>query len=105
MTEAAGKVREAAATHTPGHWRTGGHYITAHIGDKQTWIATVKRTDASDAEGEANACLIAAAPDLLSALRGILENIEPDCHTPDCPDCGAWRAARAAIARATGAGQ
>lgn len=35
---------------------------------------------------------------LESALTGILENVEPDCGVPDCPDCAAWRPARQALA-------
>jgi hypothetical protein len=53
------------------------------------------------AEAEANARLIAAAPDLLVALRNLLDDTQHrdhDCGDGPCP----VRDARAAIAKATG---
>ena len=50
-------------------------------------------------EGAANACLIAAAPELLEALSGLLKAVERGV----LPESGsAQDAARAAIAKATG---
>ncbi|MEA3233864.1 hypothetical protein OP492_04265 [Pseudomonas mosselii] len=52
------------------------------------------------AEGEANAKLIAAAPDLLAALEMALDGCEN--HHPLDADIHSWQdAARAAIAKAT----
>ena len=50
-------------------------------------------------EWEANARLIAAAPDLLEALNGLIEEID-DCAQPS--DWDFYDASRAAIARAKG---
>ncbi len=58
-------------------------------------------------DSEANARLIAAAPQLLEALQGLLRN---HVQLVSCGDCGNWDveaeaeviAARAAIAAATG---
>ena len=89
------------AAHTPGPWMiTGGDSTTAYIDDafgdeggRNYYLAEVSHGDPG--ELKANACLIAAAPDLLAALlaavkAGIIDiDGEPDV-------------ARAAIARATG---
>lgn len=65
--------------------------------------------------GEANARLIAAAPDLLAALKWALSEIghvdisleqyRNGCHAelhPNCPVCAGYQAAKAAIAKAEG---
>lgn len=104
--------------HTPGPWQVEfGHTQTAS--GIQYWQVT----DGSDAiccnqfcyagSAQANACLIAAAPDLLGALAGLLEAYsKPDerlcCDGRDCGCMGstvhqqAEHYARAAIAKATG---
>jgi hypothetical protein len=51
--------------------------------------------------GEANARLIAAAPDLLAALQGMIEYFV-DYSWDDYSDTETLQAARAAIAKATG---
>jgi hypothetical protein len=59
------------------------------------------RTDAD--ELEANARLIAAAPELLEALRDLMPEFESrlgDFESPEWHDC--WNKAVAAIAKATG---
>lgn len=53
---------------------------------------------------EANARLIAAAPELLAALHDCLAFLENDCPL-DLPCAPEIRAARAAIAKATGAAE
>ena len=88
--------------HTPGPWiNLGNGDIIARSenycgGEKD--IASVFLT--SNDEDEWNAQLIAAAPDLLEALRGALEHWPVPSSI--CKDRPAWKAARAAIALATG---
>lgn len=88
--------------HTLGPWiNLGNGDIVARSenycgGEKD--IASVFLT--SNDEDEWNAQLIAAAPDLLEALRGALEHWPVPSSI--CKDRPAWKAARAAIARATG---
>ena len=53
-------------------------------------------------EQEANATLIAAAPDLLAALDEIAGMVESMYATPDAMDDPFWQVARAAIAKAGG---
>jgi hypothetical protein len=77
--------------HTPGPWEFS-----------HTWVQTVdKKTPIANfnfyASTEANARLIAAAPELLEALRNIISDIEPTD-----PNDRLWVGARAAIAKATG---
>ena len=113
----------AAAKHTPGPWthyddsedgKTNRHEIAA-IGKT---VARIYCTNGMEAEDCANARLIAAAPDLLAALRALLQ------QTGNIEVLGEWEAldmnytsrkrvraqvdqviadARAAIASATGA--
>lgn len=83
------------STHTPGPWsrniRAGGKYPTVFSGRNQYVAHVVQQAD--PAETEANIDLIAAAPDLLAALRELLA-LNPHA-------IGA-ASARAAIAKATG---
>lgn len=92
--------------HTPGPWSyhrslhnrsINGAYINASDGSR---IATVSRNaDRHIDEKEANARLIAAAPDLLAALIALMP-ADFDEHPQDfAPE---WHTARAAIGRATG---
>lgn len=70
-------------------------------------VALVVRTDWNDAQIEADARLIAAAPELLESLTALLEHY---VELVNCGDCGKWNpenesevlAARSAIAKATG---
>lgn len=87
---------------TPGPWFVTGSqtkYIEARIGGGMLQeIAAVGPTAADNGYGEqqaANAALIAAAPELLQALEGLLEEVE-GCM------CTYEMAARAAIAKARG---
>lgn len=90
--------------HTPGPW-----FID--IESEKLWDICVDRGEdlwvvvqmtqavgstALTAEDIANARLIAAAPDLLEALKAVLSEVEGCC-------CSSERRARAAIAKATGA--
>lgn len=105
--------------HTPGPWRQNGSLITAQ-GDFGTTIASLpckcdavpRFADAAArdfAERDANARLIAAAPDLLAALRQLRNSCEmPWMQTRmRGASCGndveiALNAARAAVAKAEG---
>jgi hypothetical protein len=98
-----------SAQHTPGPWSLGSsltdgyHFkrIEATVNGKRRYIATV------DIENDdANARLIAAAPDLLEALTNIFSGIETGLVRIDTDADEAWSnalgKARAAIAKATG---
>lgn len=63
-------------------------------------IAHVVRLQVGDHEAEANARLIAAAPDLLAALEALAEEEQPACRHGDVERV--WKAARAAIAKVRG---
>ncbi|HBO1825726.1 hypothetical protein APA66_27690 [Pseudomonas aeruginosa] len=87
-------------SYTPGPWDYWSGYnpvdeleaqITTEDGD--IVIASYNR---QIPEGEANAKLLAAAPDLLEALQACIQQITALCSADDVPD-----QARAAIAKAT----
>lgn len=94
--------------HTPGPW-THGHQEnsdgsgwrfvctnTHKFGTDEAEIARLVHTDNT----EANAWLIASAPELLEALQWIAERV---CDTASATTCNVARdKARAAIAKATG---
>ena len=95
---------------TPGPWevspalptrvqRTGGSAIRGHI-----VTVTRKGSDEDNARAEADARLIAAAPDLYQALHGLLRSVmapePPPGHVRD--DSAQIEAARRALARARG---
>ena len=70
------------AQHTPGPWHFDGGYLTAG-GPEHPEIITV--VDEYFSLSEANARLLAAAPDLLAALDNLVSFMTDD-HT--CQDCG-----------------
>ena len=85
------------ATHTPGPWEAEGDYVFAPIVGYDARIARV-----TDIDSEANARLIAAAPDLLEALREAVGWMQ---HVPGIADSVGQIIlddARAAIAKARG---
>lgn len=101
-------------THTPGPWSADWGYIVApdvtgkHV---DLYVATIAEEDEDgrvvpEHERDANARLIAAAPDLLAALRGVMtwwaDTLPPHGADDDMP-AHLFDAAHAAIARATGA--
>jgi hypothetical protein len=112
------------AEHTPGPWEISGDEegwtirMGTALADDGRWQVQHRIEldwgDTYDGEGdnsqyeeaEANARLIAAAPDLLAALEGVTAYIED--HRGDggdgimCTGCRLWKQARAAIARARG---
>ena len=75
--------------HRDGMIPNGARYAIAQLGIGR-----------GDSEDEANASLIAAAPDLLAALQGILDNFK--ANQGNGVGIGPISKARAAIARATG---
>ena len=93
--------------HTPGPWEYvpkltasenhKGFFVRAEKTDRHgKWaLAEVQPGDEDGTIGEANARLIATAPDLLSALQGVLRVADRKTDEFD--------AARAAIAKAVGA--
>jgi hypothetical protein len=97
--------------HTPGPWRVesaGSESLisSGHWAGLATVVTHMREPDAAGRdrfiptdEGEANARLIAAAPELLAALEAIAAI--PCCHDsmPECPR----ELAKAAIAKAKGA--
>ena len=103
-------MKNEQAKHTPGPWM-----MIKYPGDKCYTIRTREAYRAESGEGpighipiaeictdgqpdEANARLIAAAPELLAALENM--SAVPDCYGPEAT--AALRHARAAIAKATG---
>lgn len=92
--------------HTAGPWET---HTDAHgrglIYAESRWLATTWRAngegnDASYLPSEANARLIAAAPDLLAALKWLVKEAG-DCLEVEAPS--GLQMARAAISKAEGA--
>ena len=91
-------MTQTMTQHTPGPWyptaHSSGRYsvVCAHAYD----IATIDDRGNGAGVNAANARLIAAAPDLLAALRGLLPMWESGINEP-------WvTAAREAIAKAEG---
>ncbi|HBP6823498.1 TPA: hypothetical protein L6B08_26940 [Pseudomonas aeruginosa] len=86
--------------HTPGPWHVGGpNKCTIYDKHSQRLANSfegVMATQRTDSECEANARLIAAAPELLEALQVCIQQITALCSADDVPD-----QARAAIAKAT----
>ncbi len=92
MSAANPETRAALAKWTPGPWRVSGVGIHAIVrGDDQTIVAVRHRLPRE--VHEANARLIAAAPDLYEALAEIVA----EWGYPNTPK---WHRARAALAKA-----
>lgn len=90
--------------HTPGPWTVesvrSGFYIMSQF---DVIVATADPDGRYGTIGnEANARLIAAAPDLLAALKHIISNCRVFCEDSMDIDDGAVYDARAAIAKAKG---
>ena len=82
--------------------RSFSHEYIRNIKDAQgELIAQVCELDDGLNETIANARLMAAAPELLAALQGMIEYFV-DCSIDDYSDTETLQAARAAIAKATG---
>ena len=100
-----------AAKHTPGPWsrniKPASKYCTIFAG-QSTHVAVVCTQGLTEDEIEANTDLIAAAPDLLAALKWAMDYISlhegrNDKHAFCVNNC-LHKQARAAIARAEGRG-
>ena len=80
-----------------------GDNICEGLSNDDGWAARIGGTH-SDEESEANARLIAAAPELLEALQSVIAEKAPVYH--DCLDNGEaeciWCVARTVIAKALG---
>ena len=85
-------------SHTPGPWRYAGRSVAGafHIGPEEGYSVGIIH---HSPDGEANARLVAAAPDLLAALEECQAEIHIECGLTDYPSC---IRARAAIAKAKG---
>ncbi len=93
------------SAHTPGPWGYDlpDNWIYAfRENGTQIFVAQARNISVQSEVRDANARLIAAAPELLAALIDALEFLENDCPL-DLPCGPEIRQARAAIAKATGA--
>ena len=105
----AGQLETPVRQHTPGPWLAREWYDRDHEGECQAqgWdlclpdgfrLPLCSNTSGDLSEAEANARLLAAAPDLLAALERLLASGD----VRDAGDAGALKQARAAIAKAVG---
>jgi hypothetical protein len=72
-------------THTPGHWKAIGTFIGTDEEDSQTIAYTSdhrNRQRTSIEEQEANARLIAAAPELLEACKAMMDWAKEEATGP-----------------------
>lgn len=91
--------------HTPGPWTVNGKTVKSVDHGHHYTVARVDNPKFTPEANAANARLIAAAPDLLAALRAltaVVESYEYGRPWPGRPHAQ-MDEARAAIARATGA--
>ena len=106
------------ANHTPGPWtvlpeeadkdylrirgtRLGARYKVANVHMPRLWESNYVLRDRENAESQANARLIAAAPELLEALQKMLPELRGLSIVSDTA-AEMLREAEAAIAKATG---
>ena len=95
-----------SAQHTPGPWKAFNSIKAIGVGSERSDVAWVRfeeygliDTARSQEEDKANARLIAAAPDLLEAIAGLVGCIDHGSESPT----EKLDAARAAIAKASSA--
>jgi hypothetical protein len=86
--------------HTPGPWHIGMKPGPMIYGSDSSQVADLRGDLLDRGEAQANARLIAAAPDLLAAISRAVEFMRANYSDEDMPDI--LPAARAAIAKATG---
>ena len=91
--------------HTPGPWSLDwetGHVTSPHVETAGRIVCTMPGT-IGEGYREGNARLISAAPELLAALREMIEQFGHYCeHTEDSKEIAAQSLARAAISKAEG---
>lgn len=88
-----------SGVHTPGPWVIDPCWdILGNTDDGNGMVCQITTDAVPRAEAEANARLIAAAPDMLAALRFLADQAE---RTPGPPIAGVYEA-HAAIAKAEG---
>lgn len=68
--------QEKQAKHTPGPWKVCGHDVSGDYDHFEEGVRVAISTICEKEEQDANAHLIASAPELLEALQSLL----------DCPD-------------------
>lgn len=92
------------AKHTPGPWKAGSKSVTAPETEDRSPL-DVRIFGGNSDDNRANARLIAAAPDLLLALRLLHDDIAEYARINNLGgfDNHCMKHARAAIAKATGA--
>lgn len=100
------------AQHTPGPWKaeSAKDYASGRHDDKRWTVHAngmplIAIVDQYRGQAQANARLIASAPELLAALERVAEDLEYFASEvpPSKDECGAMaKAARAAIAKAKG---
>lgn len=99
------------AHHTPGPWRVGAEADLPIYGGPNDFYLAKAYGDPdflADDERRANARLIAAAPEMLALLTGLLAADVIENHTPEhdvegiCVPCELVREARALLARIEG---
>lgn len=83
--------------HTPGPWRFEEGTKTIRAVPSNHWLASMNSWDGA-VDHAANARLIAAAPDMLAALKLVADSGKFSCF-----DDSAWDAVNDAIAKAEGA--
>lgn len=93
-----------SATHTPGPWEImpGNTYRHPYHVEGGGWtVATIVANQHRDGDDDANARLIAAAPDLLNALwRAMLALGRAGANVADGPYRDEWEAAQTALRKA-----
>ena len=98
----------SAPKHTPGPWITDDKQsgdVFRYVMPENGSVLPICRLDVDRFEAEANARLIAAAPELLEALEAMLSHtadLDPMQGFRPEEDFSAVKQARAAIAKATG---
>ena len=94
-------MTEQTAAHTPGPWEWIDDGLFQERNGDAVMVATFEYDRGADIEvSDADANLIAAAPDLLDAGRAVIAAFDPDAMNPE--QFNAWSDLSAAITRAEG---
>jgi hypothetical protein len=91
-----------STTHTPGPWLYEPETETIRSVKENYWLASMESFE-GEVSNEANARLIASAPELLEALRGTMKALSRmiDKHDPDSIEAEWIGEAHEAITKAT----